>query len=80
MLPLLCLLTLVPAAAQSSQATGQPTVRLNHIAIYVFNLEKSTAFYQEVLGLKQIPEPFHDGRHTWFGLAPGGQRWRSSVT
>ena len=73
LLPLLGLLTLAPAAAQTTPATGQPTVRLNHIAVYVFNLEKSTAFYQDVLGLKQIPEPFHDGRHTWFSLAPGGQ-------
>jgi lactoylglutathione lyase len=71
--PLLGLLTLAPAAAQSSSATSPPAIRLNHIAIYVFNLEKSTAFYQNVLGFKQIPEPFHDGRHTWFSLAPGGQ-------
>ncbi|MBD0257429.1 MAG: VOC family protein [Cytophagales bacterium] len=67
------LLAQLPAAAQSSPANGQPAIRLNHIAIYVYNLEKSTAFYQDVLGLKQIPEPFHDGKHTWFSLAPGGQ-------
>jgi lactoylglutathione lyase len=70
---LLGLLAQFPAAAQSSLATGSPAIRLNHIAVYVHNLEKSTAFYQDVLGFKQIPEPFHDGRHTWFSLAPGGQ-------
>jgi lactoylglutathione lyase len=70
----LCLLTmpLHPAVAQTS-AQVQPPIRLNHIAVYVQNLEKSTAFYQDVLGFKQIPEPFHDGKHTWFSLEPGGQ-------
>ena len=70
---LLGLLAGVPAAAQSSPANAQPAIRLNHIAVYVNNLEKSTTFYQDVLGFKQIPEPFHDGKHTWFSLAPGGQ-------
>lgn len=43
---------------------------LNHIAIYVTNLEKSTAFYQNIIGLDTIPEPFHDGKHTWFSVGP----------
>lgn len=42
--------------------------RLNHIALYVTNLQTSTAFYKDVIGLDTIPEPFHDGRHTWFGV------------
>jgi lactoylglutathione lyase len=41
---------------------------LEHIAVYVHNLEKSTAFYQDIIGLDTIPEPFHDGRHTWFAV------------
>ncbi len=59
------------ASAQSKSADA-PTVRLNHIAIYVHDLKKSTTFYEEILGLKQIPEPFHDGKHTWFTLGPAG--------
>ena len=43
--------------------------RMNHLAIYVVDLEKSTAFYRDVVGLDTIPEPFHDGRHTWFSIA-----------
>ena len=44
--------------------------RLNHVAVYVVNLQTSTAFYQQVIGLDTIPEPFHDGRHTWFSIGP----------
>jgi lactoylglutathione lyase len=58
----------------SSTSFGQQSARprpvLNHIALYVVNLKTSTAFYQHVIGLDTIPEPFHDGKHTWFGIGP----------
>jgi lactoylglutathione lyase len=41
---------------------------LNHIALYVTKLSKSTAFYKDIIGLDTIPEPFHDGKHTWFSV------------
>ena len=41
---------------------------LNHIAISVTNLAESEAFYRDVIGLKQIEEPFKEGRHAWFDL------------
>lgn len=53
----------------SSDAT---LITLNHIAIYVNDLKKSTEFYESILRLKQIPEPFHDGKHTWFTLGAAG--------
>lgn len=46
------------------------TPRLNHIAFYVTDLKTSTDFYHHVVGLDTIPEPFHDGRHTWFLIGP----------
>jgi len=49
--------------AQSNQK-----VLLNHIAVYVVDLKISTAFYKDIIGLDTIPEPFHDGRHTWFSV------------
>lgn len=49
------------------------TPLLNHIAVYVNNLEVSAKFYESVIGLTQIPEPFKDGRHTWFTLGSAGQ-------
>ena len=39
---------------------------LNHIAVYVQDLRVSTDFYANMIGLDTIPEPFHDGKHTWF--------------
>lgn len=41
---------------------------LNHIAHYVTNLQKATVFYRDIIGLDTIPEPFHDGKHTWFSV------------
>jgi lactoylglutathione lyase len=52
----------------SYQGFTQKTV-LNHIAVYVQDLKRSTNFYREVVQLDTIPEPFHDGRHTWFYLS-----------
>ena len=41
-------------------------IRFSHTTLYVQNLEISTEFYTNVIGLKPCPEPFHDGRHSWF--------------
>lgn len=49
------------------------TPLLNHIAVYVNDLKVSTNFYETIIGLSQIPEPFKDGRHTWFALGNTGQ-------
>jgi lactoylglutathione lyase len=49
---------------------AQTTPRVNHIAFYVVNLKVSTDFYDNIIGLDTIPEPFHDGRHTWFLIGP----------
>lgn len=43
-------------------------VTLNHIAKYVIDLKESTHFYMDIIGLDTIPEPFHDGKHTWFTI------------
>lgn len=53
----------------SGQSSGIKP-RLNHIAIYVVDLQVSTVFYRDIIGLDTIPEPFHDGRHTWFSIGP----------
>lgn len=47
----------------------KPKIALNHIAVFVTNLSKSTGFYQQIIGLDTVPEPFHDGRHSWFKVA-----------
>lgn len=60
---LTCLIA-VPALAQKQQPV------LNHIAVYVRDLSVSTRFYRDIIQLDTIPEPFHDGRHTWFSIGP----------
>ncbi len=54
----------------SPAQTTAPKATLNHIALYVVDLKTSTTFYQDIIGLDTIPEPFHDGRHTWFSIGP----------
>ena len=46
---------------------------LNHIAVYVQDLQKSTHFYSTIIGLDTIPEPFHDGKHTWYKIGQQSQ-------
>ena len=65
--PLLLILLCAPLLLCASEET---TPRINHIAYYVRDLKISTEFYQNIVGLKTIPEPFHDGRHTWFSIGP----------
>ncbi len=58
---IICIVTFtVNASAQRKAAM------LNHIALYVMNLKKSTTYYRDIVQIDTIPEPFHDGRHTWF--------------
>lgn len=63
----LLLLGCVWAFAVSAQKQ-QPV--LNHIAVYVKDLQASTHFYMNIIQLDTIPEPFHDGKHTWFSVGP----------
>lgn len=64
------LVTAIQANAQTTKPA--PKATLNHIALYVVDLKVSTNFYQNIIGLDTIPEPFHDGRHTWFGVGKQG--------
>src|SRR6202012_6284355 len=43
---------------------------LNHLTVYGTDLQRVSAFYHDVMGFDTIPEPFHDGRHTWFKIGP----------
>lgn len=49
----------------------QTRARLNHTSIYVMDVKVSAGFYQDIIGLDSIPEPFHDGKHVWFKTGPG---------
>ena len=56
---LICLFTIQANAQQSK-------VHINHTAIYVMDIQKTGAFYSNVIGLDTVPEPFDDGKHIWY--------------
>ena len=69
---LVCLISLFMFGNIKAQtSSAKPKALLNHVAIYVVDLQKTTAFYDEMFGFDTIPEPFHDGKHTWYAIAPG---------
>ena len=45
----------------------------SHQTIYVTDLDRAASFYEKVMELKRISEPFHDGRHVWFRVSEHGQ-------
>ena len=55
-------------AGQASIQAQTAKASLNHIALHVFDLQKSGKFYTETVGLDTIPEPFHDGNHIWLSV------------
>ena len=52
--------------ASSSIAMAQ--TKITHIAVYVQELDRSSKFYNQVLGFEEIDEPFKDGLHAWFNI------------
>jgi lactoylglutathione lyase len=54
-----------------AQQGKQKAIVMNHLAFHVTNLQVSTDFYTSIIGLDTIPEPFHDGKHTWLSLGNG---------
>ena len=62
------LLFIISFVFNQNLAAQKKSPRINHIAFSVLDLKRSTDFYAKVLHLDTIPEPFHDGRHTWFAI------------
>jgi lactoylglutathione lyase len=57
--------------AEKISAQSPVKARLNHTAIFVKDIKASAQFYENIIGLDTIPEPFHDGKHVWLKTAPG---------
>src|SRR3954466_13674793 len=53
-------------ATASSASNAAP--EFDHLALTVHDLQKSADFYERVMLLKSIPEPFHDGKHLWYRI------------
>jgi len=71
----LCLLgCFSPGLLSVSQSNPvHKSAEFDHSTVYVRDLQKSADFYEKVLGLERIPEPFKDGRHVWFRIGPHDQ-------
>ena len=67
---LFAILLISIACFKSSASFAQARAVINHLAIYVVDMEKSGDFYKNVVGLDTIPEPFHDGKHIWLRIGP----------
>ena len=68
---LLFVFSMIVSHSAIAQANTHPS--LNHVAVYVNDLQKSGDFYRNVVGLETMQEPFHDGRHIWFKIGPHSQ-------
>lgn len=65
------LLMLAVSAMVNNGFAQKAKPHINHLAIFVVDLQKSNHFYMNIIGLDTIPEPFHDGKHTWLAIGPG---------
>ena len=57
----------------SLQSRAQSKPQFNHLTVFVTDLARATSFYNKVMMLDTIPEPFHDHRHSWFKIGEHGQ-------
>ncbi len=64
----LCIFILTQSLINNVSAQESPT--MDHMALYVFDLQKSTAFYRDVMKFKLVSEPFKDNKHSWFDIGP----------
>lgn len=67
------ILLTICAVAFSVGAYGQdnkPKARINHTAIFVKDIKATRMFYENILQLDTLPEPFHDGKHKWYSIGP----------
>ncbi|MCC5936354.1 MAG: VOC family protein [Lunatimonas sp.] len=55
----------------ASIMTANGQTRINHVAIYAKDIQASGEFYEKIVGLKEIDEPFKDGLHIWYDMGLG---------
>ena len=63
----------ITANTAMAQTTAASRPRFSHQTIYVVDLQKASEFYEKVMLLEKIAEPFKDNRHTWFRISEHGQ-------
>jgi lactoylglutathione lyase len=63
---LFSLALVLPGSLLFSQASAASRPELDHTTVFVRDIQKSVDFYEKVVGLEKIPDPFKDGKHIWF--------------
>ena len=59
------------AAIQSSAIAQRLAPALDHVGIQASDLDRSVAFYTDVLGLKEVPAPFPRTEARWMAFGNG---------
>jgi len=66
---LFCLLMAFCFTAKAQ--SNKPKVTIDHVAIFVVDLQQEQAFYRDIMQLDSLAEPFHDNKHAWFTIGNG---------
>ena len=69
--PGLILSTAGIGAAAAQEAAAGAAARLDHVAIWAADQQKSVDFYKALFGLQEIPAPFAAGGPRWFLFSNG---------
>ena len=68
---LLCLLLTAGLCSQVKAQNNKPKVTIDHVALFVVDLQKEQSFYRDIMQLDSLAEPFHDNKHAWFTIGNG---------
>jgi lactoylglutathione lyase len=68
---ILCLLICCSFYTSASAQNNKPKVTIDHVAIFVADLQKEATFYRDIMQLDTLAEPFHDNKHAWFTIGNG---------
>ncbi|MCX6207854.1 MAG: VOC family protein [Bacteroidetes bacterium] len=68
---ILSLLLLIGFQSQTNAQNNQPKVTIDHVALFVVDLQKEQTFYRDIMQLDSLAEPFHDNKHAWFSIGNG---------
>jgi lactoylglutathione lyase len=64
---------MVTQSGPSETSSTPQSAEFDHIALHVRDLGKSEEFYDAIIGLEKIADPFKDGKHAFFRLSAHSQ-------
>ncbi len=67
------LITLIACCLLAAAAAQSSPPELDHVTRYVRDLQKSAEFYDKVIQLNRMPDPFKDGKHIWYRIGAHAQ-------